>query len=320
MTQGDKNKLLIILLFVLVALSVFLVVYDRPDTGSIVQKDRYAVADTSSVSKITMRSEALGLDNVLQRTDKGWTINGQHKADPNIVRVLFAVLHQVRIARPVPKTLRGDVQESMRREGIEVKIYSGEQVVKSFLAHGNNTKTQTVFAQNPAAQPHFVVLPGYDSYVAGIFEVTALDWRDRTIFHSTWRSLQRLEILYPDQPEQNVEIRFTIDFFEITGIEQIDTTAMMEFLEDLQYFQATRFIQPQEGSAYDSLWQTEPHAIISVDDVIESRNNRVMLFPALPEDEYNLGMVGTEQFALFSRNSVDNILKMKRDFMYYGGQ
>lgn len=316
MTQGDKNKMLMILLAVLVAFSAILGFMDRNPRGGTVRKERYAVDDTASVQRIVIRSDALALDNALEKNKKGWTINESHEADRNIVRVLLSVLQQVRVARPVPKVRQEEVKQQLSREGIEVQVYDDKGLMKAFYVYGNNTKTETVFAERPAGPAHIMVLPGYDSYVAGIFEVTSLDWRSRAVFSSTWRSLQRLEILYPDSPKKNVEIRFNIDFFEITGVEQIDTTAMMGFLEGLQYFEAERYIEPEDGGAYDSLLQTEPLAIVSVDDVVASRDNRVILYPALTGERVHLGLLGAEEIALFNKATVDGILKQKEDFRY----
>ena len=58
-------------------------------------------------------------------------------------------------------------------------------------------------------QPMIVNIPGYESYVAGIFEIPTNDWRDRTIFSTNYRTLQKLEVQYAQFPEYNFSIEFT---------------------------------------------------------------------------------------------------------------
>jgi hypothetical protein len=316
MTQGDKNKLLLILLVLLVLTSVVLFMTGESNGTRMAEKQQYAIQDTASISRIVFESSHYGLNNELRRTNHHWEINGEYGADPNMVQVLLAVLKQVQVRRPVPVVEKEAIKRDMNEKGIRVALYSGEDVVKRFSVLGNNTKTTSFFMEEGQQDIHIVELPGYDSYVAGIFEVTALDWRNRMVFNSTWRSLQRLELLYPAFAEQSVEIRFTFDFFEITGVEQLDTAFMMSFIDQFQAFQCNRFIDPEPDSPYDSLMRREPMAIVTLEDIDENKNNRVVLYPPLPGTSEYPGRLANQEVALFNARIIREILKKKYQFVY----
>lgn len=315
MKQDQKNILLIILLVILIACAVVFGIKLQPRTSTFTEVDLFAIEDTASIAKITITSESRDIHNTLEETQNGWTINETYLADPNIVRVLLSVLHEVTISRRVPKNQAPSIKEEIVRNGYQVSIYNEDKRISTFYCMGNSTKTRSIMMKEKGKTPYIVHLPGYDSYVAGIFEITALDWRNRLIFQSNWRTLQRLELLYPDYPDDNVEIRFNLDFFEITGVESLDTAAMMDFIDQFQYFQADRFVEPAEGSSYDSLLTEEPYLILSLDDINPKKSNRVIFFPRLNGDPMIMGKLDDDQIALFEYDRIGDIFRKKSDFV-----
>ncbi len=318
MTQGDKNKLLLILLTLLVLTSIGLAVIGNSGPKKRWNTGKYAVKDTASITKITLQSEYYGLENELTRTKEGWKINQTYAADPNMIQVLLAVLNQVSVRRPVPLIQTKDIRKAMAEKGIRATMYRNNKIVNSFMVTGNSTKTLSYMAENADSRAYVVELPGYESYVAGIFEVPELDWRNRMVFNSTWRSLQRLELLYPDFSDQNVEIRFTMDFFEVTGIEKLDTAFMMDFIDHFQAFQCNRFIDPIPGGPYDSLLKNEPLVIIALEDIDVKKSNRVVLYPPLSGAGEYPGRLSNEQVVLFDAATIRSVLRKKYEFNYKG--
>jgi hypothetical protein len=315
MKQEHKNLLLIFLLAILVAISVVLSIMLRPKTTTFADSNLFTVQDTTLIQTITIKSENNQIDNVLEKTPEGWTINKVYKADPNIIRVLLSVLNQITISRSVAKNQAQNIKDDILQKGYEVHIESANRVIKSFYCLGNSTKTVSIMMKEGGETPYIVHLPGYDSYVAGMFEISELDWRKRLIFQSTWRSLQRLELLYPKMSRNNVEIRFNLDFFEITGVESLDTTAMMDFIDLFQYYQADRFIEPVEGTTYDSLLSVEPYLMLSLDDIDPKKSNRVIFYPKLEEDPMILGKLDDGQIALFDYKRIRKTFRRKNQFV-----
>ena len=255
MKQEQKNLLLIIALAVLVACSIALSFSTKPRMTTFTESDLFAISDTASIHSIRINSSYHNIENVLERTANGWTINEIYEADPSMTRVLLSVLQQVTISRTVAKNQAQSIRDDVLEKGYKIEIEGTDHQISTFYCLGNSTKTMSILMKEDSETPHIVNLPGYDSYVAGIFEVTELDWRNRLIFNSTWRTVQRLELLYPQYSYNNVEIRFNLDFFEITGVDAIDTTAMMNFIDEFQYFQADRFINRQPALPMTASYQ-----------------------------------------------------------------
>jgi len=313
MTQANKNKILLIILIMLIAVSALLHFnMESVKSNTIDNAGKFSVADTSAIQKIIMQSSLA--TNVLEKTNGHWTINENRDADPNIVRVLLAVMKQVSISRSVAKDQMNETKKDLLEEGIRVELYDELGLKKRIYVKGNATKTISLFMDEEDDIPYIVVLPGYDNYVAGIFEIPQLDWRKRLIFNSTWRSLRKLEMLYPAKPKNSFEIRFDLDFFSITGIENLDTASMMNFVEEFQYFQADRFIEPKSGSSYYKLLETEPIAYLSVEDIDDRKNNRIMFYNRLQGDQMIMGKLDNGEIALFNYKRIRKIFIKKSNF------
>ena len=114
--------------------------------------------------------------------------------------------------------------------------------------------------QTDDKQPFIMGIPGYGSYIAGIFEIPSNDWRNRLILSTNWRTLQSLKLEYSDYPEHSFEIRFKFNFLGVDGIMELDTARMMNFIEGFNYLQADKFLAEGESDPYDSLLRT-PHTV-----------------------------------------------------------
>ncbi len=313
MNQAKKNKILFVILALLIAVSVFLQMRTRTlEISTIREADKFAIADTAGIKKIIIskRSDTISLE----RVNNHWTINNSMEADPDIIRVFLAVLKQLNISKGVSKNQLEQTRKDLLKKGLQVKIYNDRGLVKNYRVMGNSTKTLSVFMDVQDSIPYVVELPGYDSYVAGIFGIPAIDWQNRLIFNSTWRSLRKLEMLYPAKPKNSFEIRFDVDFFKVTGVNKLDTAAVMNYIDEFQYFQADRFIEPKKGSRYDKLLKTEPLAYLSIEDIDERKNNRITFYRRLKGDRMILGKLDNGKLALFEYRRIRKIFKKRSDF------
>lgn len=313
MDQAKKNKILIVILILLIAISSVLhFSNESPETTTISNADKFAIADTAAIQKIIFKTK--DGTNILERNNGNWTINNNIDADPDIVHVFLAVLKQLNISQGIAGNQAEQTKKDLLEKGIRVEIFDHTGLMKSFYVKGNSTKTLSVFMDEKERIPYVVELPGYDSYVAGIFNIPPIDWRRRLIFNSTWRSLRKLEMLYPAKSKNSFEIRFDIDFFAVTGVDDIDTISVMNYIETFQYFQADRFIEPKPRSTYERLLKTEPLAYLSIEDIDDRKNNRITFYNRLKGDRMIMGKLDNGQVALFEYKRIRNIFKKKSHF------
>jgi hypothetical protein len=313
MDQAKKNKILIVILILLIGISTVLhFSNESPELTTISNADKFAVADTAAIQKIIFTTKDGA--NVLERNNGGWTINNNMDADPDIVHVFLAVLKQLNISKGVAGNQMEQTKKDLLEKGIRVEIFDNTGLTKSFYVKGNSTKTLSVFMDEKERIPYVVELPGYDSYVAGIFSIPPIDWRRRLIFNSTWRSLRKLEMLYPAKSKNSFEIRFDVDFFTVTGVDDIDTISVMNYIETFQYFQADRYIEPKPRASYKKLLKTEPLAYLSIEDIDDRKNNRITFYNRLKGDRMIMGKLDNGELALFEYKRIRNIFKKKSDF------
>ena len=314
MSPQHKNKRRFIVLMALIGLSLLLHFVLQGRKSTISPDISFAVADTAAVDKIVIHQKEH--NNTLTKLDSGWVVNDKFKADPQIMRVLLSVLHRVRISRGSAKAQEENIVGKLRDNGNKVEIYHGNQLMESFYSGGNATKTTAYFMddKNKNAVPYVVGLPGYDSYVSGIFEIPEIDWRDRLIFASSWRSIKKLSMEYPKNPGDQFIIQFDFNFLKMPGISRLDTTKMMNYLQQFQYFQADRFVANDQEKDYDSLRHTVPFAILSIEDIDHKKSHQITFYPKPNNGGLMLGALETGQLAQFDYNRIKTIFRKKSYF------
>jgi hypothetical protein len=69
----------------------------------------------------------------------------------------------------VAESLRDSIAAVLDTNGVVVKLYEGDNLLKEFIAGGNATKTQAYFKYPEEEDSYVMVIPGYRVYAAGIF-------------------------------------------------------------------------------------------------------------------------------------------------------
>jgi hypothetical protein len=313
MSQKTRNIRLMVILAML-ALSAIVLGLTRNESKSTLENiDIFAVQDTARVDLISIIHKDKTIK--LQKTDGVWILNDRYKAEQNIVRVLLSILKDADVVRNVPKTQAASISEMIRERGYLVEISADGKTLQSFYASGNENKTVSYMMPVDKAMPKTVNIPGYESYVAGIFEIPADDWRDRTILSTTWRALQRLDVDFAQFPEYSFAIEFKFNFLHIDGIEKLDTARMMGYIEQFNYLQADKYLARGQNEKYDSLLQTPETVTVSVTDINPENSKSIHFYPLIPDDPMMLGYVKEdEQMVLFQADRIQTLFAVKAEF------
>ena len=299
-----KNHKLLILFLVLVVVSIALNFTSGTNNTRSFEVALFQVADTAVIKSITIQSD--GEVRLEKNAAGSWTINDKYGINDNLRTVLLAVLNQVNVRRPVSKTQQAELAASLR-EGTRVTVISEDEDL-SFYVGGNAARTQSYFMSADGDLPYIVEIPGYRNYIAGLFDLTEMQWRDRTIFNTLWRSLQALTITYPNNPESDVNIFFEEDFFKIEKVSQMDTLALMSYLTSFELFEANEFIPKGFNSSYDSLSETAPFAVIELNEINTDKNQQLRIFPKLENDNYLLTLNKDDEMSLVDFGRLRDLL------------
>jgi len=313
MSQKYKNVTLLVIFGILVLSSIILGLTDETRINTNERKEIFSVQDTSKVDLISIVSKDHTV--LLEKKDAIWVVNEKYKAEQNIVKVLLSILKDVEGVRNVPKINEKDISQYILDNGCLIEISGNGKMINSFYASGNANKTVSYMMPSGSTDPMIAGIPGYESYVAGIFEISANDWRDRVILSTNWRTLQKLGINYSEYPEYNLNIKFDFNFLNVEGITNLDTARMMAFIGEFNLLQADRYLDKGQNERYDSLLQTPPTVSLTIAD-IDSRNSKsIDFFPLIKNDPMMLGYVKEDdQMALFETQRIQNLFAIKSDF------
>ena len=157
--QRRKNFILLIIFLILLAWTVVYINLEQQHEGLSINELKFSVTDTAAIDKKVHDTSTL---------------------DPSMQKVLMSVLNQVRVKRTVPKTDLLKISEDILNNGFKIEIGSSSGTDRVFYAGGNGISLSYFMGEDEI--PYIVHLPGYESYVTGIFEVAENDWRDRLIF------------------------------------------------------------------------------------------------------------------------------------------
>jgi hypothetical protein len=291
-----KNKVLFAV--VLLVLIANVILFFLPGKGSKTNFDEgmFAVSDTASLQTIQLTFQKKTID--LSRSDNGWELNGRYKMDEGLRRLLFSIMQRVRVKRPLHVAVE---------DGVKVKLNN-----ELFTVSGNATQTKTYFTKD--GKSYEVEIPGYRDYLAGIFELNADQWRDRLVYNGSWRTIQRVSVDYLSADERDFEIAFNEQFFTVSGVNELDSGRVVDYLNQFQYLQANERISRGRFTRYDSLAETQPLVKINLESINYATPESLFIYPSIGKEAFHLVKNGVGELVIFDRKRLNNILLSKDDF------
>ncbi len=304
-----KSTRLAIILVGLVAFSLFIALSEKQTHKASFDTGMFAVADTAGVVAVEIKGATT---NRLEKKGNSWEINDTHVVDPNTIKVLQTILAQVSVKRPVARLNNDAIVQELRNEGHKVTLFFSDGSERQFWAGGDAAKKNAFFADDERA--YVVAIPGYNNYISGIFELTASQWRDRLLFASTWRTLQSLTIDYEEQ-KNDLTIAFEDDFLKVQGVNKLDTTALMDYVQQYAYFQINDYLPRGKYPRYEALTGKSPKATISLRDIDETKNKTLTVYPLLKGESFYLVTDQAGEMMVIDARRMENLLVKKDQFI-----
>lgn len=227
--QKQKNIKLILSLGIIITIIGLLDFFKNSDNGLSVNKRKFTLDQQTVITDVNLTS--ITQKNILSYDNKTWVVNNKYEVDPNMRDVFFSVLSQLEIRKKVSNSRNDSIADIIKKQGVQVVISNNQYVVKEYYIWGDS-ELQKSFLMNEQGKCFVVHIPGYRSYVAGIFEVPENDWRSRRVFTALFTNLNSLEINYP---EEEIEFNYKNNFFEISGM-RADSAQLITSLENLLFY------------------------------------------------------------------------------------
>lgn len=297
----------------LLILSVILHFAGKKKTISATNKALFSIADTTQIQSLNINAD--GQNIAVVRGENQWMLNDKYKADPQLIYLFQRILQAVETQRPVSQSNFDVIRSELETTGQKVEITMADGSTRTFYVGGSQAKTTAYFANEDLSQIFIVVIPGYKTYVSGIFELTLNQWRDRTLFNSSWRTLQNLNIDYNQQNKQDLDISFDGQFLSVKDVNNLDTAAMMNYLQPLENFQLNDYLEQGSFPRYDSLLATTPLAKITVRDIDESNNLDLTVFRKIKGERFYLLVNDAMEMIVVDQGRMNKILAQPSAFM-----
>ncbi|MEQ9008638.1 MAG: DUF4340 domain-containing protein [Ekhidna sp.] len=250
--------------------------------------------DLEGVSRFTFAIEKDSV--VIERSEQGWILNDQYKADEGFINTLISILEKVEVGRTI---------DDWNREVLgNVEVEFDFNTRYRFQIATNPTKTKSYFITNDIAKE--VAVPGYRDNVIDIFTLHPDQWRDRTIVDGSWRTIQKIKV--EKQNGESFEIAFNDNFFTVNGDAPYDSSAVVDYLNQFQQFQANEMISKRRFPDLDSLSDSEPLARVLIDDLKDENPTLLQIDPDDEKRGYHLVIDHTGQQMVIDGRRVQQIL------------
>ncbi|NNF32552.1 MAG: hypothetical protein HKN68_00475 [Saprospiraceae bacterium] len=306
MSQKQKNIRQLIILSVLLVLTVVVVMIDGFDYD----RNKFTLDENSVITTVVL--EGNGFTNRFEYINGAWEVNGKYLLDQGMRDVFFAMLSRTEVKRPVANAERDSIASFLRNEGVKVSILNNADTIKTYFAGGNKNRFQSFF-MTQENEPYLVQIPGYQSYIAGIFMVDENDWRSRFIWDIDWSSLKTLTVEYEGGRER-LEFEYENNFMGLKGVENLDTANMMGYLEYIAYLQTDKFLKDGEIPIYDQMVEAG-ESILTIDvEQIGNRKSSLVLYAQPEGKQYFPGVLNQQQLVLFESSALENMKAVLSDF------
>lgn len=265
-----KNKIVLIITILLAAVAIFLFTQNHYSTLKENETD-FAVSDTASISRIFIADKSVN-SVVIERTLKGWVLDGNIAANNKIVNTLLATLKRMKVKAPVSLASHDNVVRRLSSIAKKVEIYQNvywidlfglklfkhEKLTKVFYV-GDVTKDNlgTFMLMEGAERPYIIYLPGFRGFVNSRFSPITDDWRSHIVFSSSLSDIKSLKIYFGknDSSGFNIDVINAMGDYKITRLlngeilNSFDTLKILNLMtsfDDLRYESRLNNILPPQ--------------------------------------------------------------------------
>lgn len=295
----SKTTLYIVVIIVLIGANSFLLM-SGGDSATSSNKTFLSSEDLGQLNKIIFISD-LEKVSIAKEAD-GWILNEKYQVDESFFNTLLSILQRIEVVREVGNW------EGVELGKIELSLANDE--VREFRFASNPTGTKSYFVVDGIASE--VIVPGYRDNVVDIFRLHPDQWRNRMIFDGSWRSIQRLNI--SNDTRDPVAIVFDDQFFLVNGNPPLDSSAVVDYLNQFQYFEANEMISKGRFPQFDSLAQTDPMTNITIEDIKYDQSIILEIYPSLRGQAYHL-VTKENEMMVIDAGRVESLLATSQDFL-----
>jgi hypothetical protein len=262
--KKNQGLLIGIILVVLIGFAIW-VKNNKGKTSTLNEEAKnFKVEDTASITKIIL-SDKKGNLVKLERTKNGWKVNDKYSARSDAIQTLLYTIRMVDVKYPVPKSMRAGVLRTMAGFATQVKIYSGNKLIKQYYVGHNTQDYEGTFMlltnideDKNYDEPFICHIPGFRGYLTVRYFTNAEEWRSKLVINVTPPELNFVEYRNFEKPDSS----FKINLIDNNNFEVINGNGQKINAKPIKVKQYLAYLQNLNANAL--LTHTEKHLVDSI--------------------------------------------------------
>gem|GEM_PF-4867906 len=281
--------------------------FQHPLDNSTNNRRMFTLEEQTVITDVVIKD--LRFTNHLSYHQGQWWVNNIYRLDPNMRDVFFSVLSRMEIRTKVSASRQDSVKSLLKNHGQQVTIANGSDTVLQYMIAGDSILQQSYIMSMKKERAYQVHIPGYHSFVAGIFDVPEKEWRSRFVFSQTLPTLSSITI--EDHQNQPLTITYHRPFFKVNGM-TVDSTATMQVVEGLLYLQAENFLDTNKKQIINASTQVKDGRAICMADV-SGKLEKIWILPKNKDEKHYLAVLPDSSLCQLNAKYIDNLFHKMDD-------
>ena len=264
------NLIIATAVMVLVALALYVLQKKRNNSTLDRTKANFAITDTARVSRVFIADKQSGRTYDLVRTGKrDWQLNGNIKVAWPMTDLMLATLHDLAEKAQATNELATSHQK--------VEVYQEGELVKTIYLGPEIDENKANYAMLEGQdQPWVIYVPSFVGFPSARFAVNPVRWRDKGLFASTPKTIQRIEVRGFGQPGSDVAMTFKGNRFSIEGALHVDTGRVVSFVNAFRAIYVEEYVV--DKPTIDSIKALKPTFEVKVVDIDKAKSHVLAFF------------------------------------------
>ena len=195
-----NNRISILITILIVLVSIYLINKQNYDKSTITKENVFHIDNTSSINRIFLSDREGNTINLI-KDNNNWIINKKFKVRNDAIKTLLSTINKIRIKNPVSNSAYKNVIEYIATTGVNVEIFEGEKVIKSYII-GSNTPNHlaTYMIMKNNNLPYAIHIPGFNGFLSPRYGI-----QNNILSENLWRSRKVFDL----NPNQIKKIKYS---------------------------------------------------------------------------------------------------------------
>jgi hypothetical protein len=272
----------------------------------------FKLQDTAAIDSIFIEDKG-GRFVRLVREEKGWRVNNDFRARPDLIQLMLNTLHRMEVKEFVRKSAIENMLRQLAVFSTQVKVFEKGVLLRNFHVGGPTMDhLGTYMLMSETDVPVVVYVPGFRGYLSNHFSPLVEEWRDRKVFNYSLDEIKSVTVEHHREPVSSFTVEVTgPGDFRVTQLNsgviltELDTGLVKIFLKNFKLLGFEGFTSPSQ----ERLDSVKAHYALYSITVQETggKSKRLDLYE-LPLPPGTLNMVGEPV-----RVDVDRMLGIMED-------